>query len=176
MPLKYQLQTLAEVILAEAAYTGESIHPVVAALVVDTFSAELHLIEVVRHAEAEKKILATVRQFWSDFAAGVMPPLDTSRDHDLVKSLYPTDNGGTIDLSFDNALPSLMDERKTLAEQITAAEKRKKQIDTEVKDKIGENSFALIAGGRKLSHKMQSRAGHVVGPSEFRVLREVKVR
>lgn len=175
VPLGYQLQTLTETMLVEAAH-NQKVYPVLAALVVDTFTAELYLIPVERHADAEQKILGTVQKFWIDFDAGRQPLVDPSQDHDTVKSLWPTDNGATIDLSDDNTLPALMDRRKLLSDEISARESLKKQIDTEVKGKLGEASFALIAGGRKLSNKLTKRAGFTVHPTEFRTLREVKMR
>lgn len=175
VPLGYQLQTLSETMLAEKAY-GQKVHPILSALVVDTFSAELYPIPVERHAEAEQKILATVGKFWSDFDAGRQPLVDPSQDHDTIKSLYPSDNGATIDLTADNSLPILMDQRKVLSDEIKAREDRKKEIETTVKSKLGEASFALIAGGRKLSLKVTKRSSYVVQETSYRSLREVKVR
>ena len=176
VPLGYQLQTLSETMLAEAAFAGEEVHPVVAALVVDSFTAELHLIPVARHAEAEMKILATVRQFWAGFDAGTQPAVDPTKDHDVVRKLYPTDNGSTIDLSADNLLPMLIDERKALGEEISAREKRRDAISTEVMEKIGDASFALVAGGRKLSCKVTSVKEALRAGYSFRSIREVKVK
>jgi predicted phage-related endonuclease len=177
VPLNYQLQTLSETMLVEAFHGYKTpVHPVLAALVVDTFSAELHLLPVQRHPEAEQKILATVQKFWSDFEAGRQPAVDPSQDHDTIKALYPRDNGITVDLTADNTLPSLMDQRAALTSEISERELRKKEIETTVKAKLGEASFALIAGGRKVSLKLTKRAGFTVNPTEFRTLREVKSR
>jgi len=176
VPLGYQLQTLSETMLAEAAFTGEEIRPVVAALVIDSFTAELHLIPVARHAEAEQKILASVRQFWAGFDAGLQPAVDPNKDHDVVRKLFSAENGATVDLSSDNMLPALIDERKLLGEEIAAREKRRKAISTEVMFKMGANTFALIAGGRKLSCKETNVAGGYRDGYSFRQIREVKVR
>ena len=176
VPLGYQLQTLSETMLAEAAFAGEEVHPVVAALVVDSFTAELHLIPVARHAEAEQKILATVRKFWADFDAGLQPAVDPDRDHDVVKKLFPGENGATVDLSADNMLTSLLDERKNLGEIVAASEKRRKAINTEIMFKMGANTFALIAGGRKISCKETNVEGGFRDGYSFRQIREVKVK
>ena len=176
VPLGYQLQTLSETMLAEAAFTGEIIHPVLAALVVDTFSAELHLIPVQRHAEAEQKIIATVRQFWADFDAGLQPAVNGEKDHDAVRKLYPADDGTTIDLTGDNSLPALLDERKILGVEIRVREKRRDAIGTEIMGKIAQHSFALIAGGRKLSCKVTNVGEKFVAGYSFRSIRDAKVR
>jgi len=175
VPLHYQLQTLSETMLVEKAY-GQKVYPVLAALVIDTFSAELYLLPVVRHPEAEQKILSTVQNFWKNFDAGHQPAVDPGQDSDVIKALYPSDNGVTIDLSDDNTLPAMMDQRKALTAEISERETRKKEIETAVKSKIGEASFALIAGGRKLSLKTTSRAGYTVQETSYRTLREVKIR
>ena len=176
VPLGYQLQTLSETMLAEAAFTGEVIHPVVAALVVDSFTAELHLIPLTRHADAEQKILTAVRQFWAGFDAGLQPAVDPTKDHDVVRKLYASDNGATIDLSADNMLPALVDERKILGQEITVRERRRDAISTEIMSKIGNATFALIAGGRKLSCKTTTVGEKFVDGYSFRSIREVKVR
>ncbi|SHG87340.1 YqaJ viral recombinase family protein [Bradyrhizobium erythrophlei] len=176
VPLGYQLQTLSETMLAEAAFNGEEIHPVLAALVVDSFTAELHLIPVARHADAEQKILATVRQFWAGFDAGIQPAVDPTKDHDVVRKLFPAENGATLDLSSDNLLPTLIDERKRLGEEITVREKRRDAISTEIMFKLGDSSFALIAGGRKISCKVTNVKEAFRAAYSFRSIREVKVR
>src|SRR5690348_5406223 len=127
VPLGYQLQTLTETMLAEKAY-GQKVHPILAALVVDTFSAELYPIPVQRHPDAEQKILATVGKFWADFDAGRQPLVDPTQDHDTIKALYPIDNGTTIDLTADNSMPILMDRRALLSEEIKVRETQKKEI------------------------------------------------
>jgi YqaJ-like viral recombinase domain len=176
-PLDYQLQTITETMLVEAAYgLKQTIHPVLAALVIGTFDAELHLIPVNRHAAAEQKIMQTVKQFWSDFDAGIQPRVDPTQDHDVVKSLYPTDNGKTIDLTGDNKIPELIDERKRLGMEIKDLDDRKKLIETEIRGKIGEHSYAQIAGDRWLSLTVTERDGYYVNPTSFRTLREVKMK
>ena len=175
VPLGYQLQTLTETMLVEAAYgLKHTIHPVLAALVLGTFDAELYLLPVRRHTDAEQKILQTVRKFWADSDAGLEPVVSQSSDHDVVKALYPTDNGATVDLTGDNEIPGLMDERKILTEEIKERDDRKKLVEAAVKAKIGPASFAMIAGGRKLSLTLTKRDGYMVQPTEFRTLREVR--
>lgn len=175
VPLKYQLQTLTETMLAEKAYQ-QTVHPVLAALVVDTFSARLHLLPVRRHGDAEQKVLATVKKFWADFDAGLQPPVMPDQDHDTVKALYPEDDGETVDLTGDNTLPALLDERKKLGEIETSAKKRREEIGTEILGKVGTASFALIAGGRKISCKTTHVGEAVRAAYSFRSVREVKVK
>ncbi|WP_024516950.1 YqaJ viral recombinase family protein [Bradyrhizobium sp. Tv2a-2] len=175
VPLGYQLQTLAETMLASIAFK-QVIHPYVAAWVIDTFSEDLKMIPLVRHPVAEQKILETVKGFWDLLDAGGVPAIDPTRDHDLVRKLYPVDDGSIIDLSSDNLLPDLFDERKKLGEVISSSEKRRDEISTEIMAKIGAATFALIAGGRKLSLKVTNVKEQQRAAYSFRSLREVKVK
>lgn len=175
VPLGYQLQTLTEAMLAEARFQIE-IYPVLAALVIGDFTAELHVIPVQRHAEAEQKVLVTVRDFWTMIAEGRQPALDPTRDHDVVRKLYATENGETIDLSGDNLIPELMDERLLLGQQIKEREDRREEITTTIMHKIGAATFAVIAGGRKLSAKTTNVKEQVRAAYSFRSLREVSTK
>jgi predicted phage-related endonuclease len=175
VPLGYQLQTLSETMLVEKALGCEAF-PVVAAWVLDTFSEEMFLIPVARHEGAEQRILEAVANFWEMFDANTPPAIDPTKDHDVVKKLYPADGGGTIDLTGDNSIPALWDERKKLGEEYSAIDKRRKSINTEIMAKIGDNSFALIAGGRKISCKTTTVGERFVDAYSYRQLREVKVR
>ena len=69
-PLHYQLQTLAEGMLLRADRS------LVAALVIDTYSADLYLHPVPRHEAAEARVEASALLFWADVAAGRQPPPD----------------------------------------------------------------------------------------------------
>lgn len=175
VPLGYQLQTLSETMLAEKAF-DEIIHPVLAALVIGSYTAELHMIPIDRHAGAEARILSGVDQFWKLVDTGQKPVVDGEKDHDAVRELYGADDGSTIDLTGDNEIPALMDERKQLGEVENSAKKRRDAISTEIMAKMGNASFAMIAGGRKISCKETVvkeafRAGY-----SFRSIREVKVK
>jgi hypothetical protein len=175
VPLGYQLQTLSETMLAEAAF-GETIHPVLAALVIGSFTAELYMIPVERHFGAEERILGAVKQFWEMTDAGQQPAADPDKDHDAVRKLYAVDDGSTVDLTGDNSIPSLMDERKRLGEVENAAKARRDVISTEIMAKMGNASFAVIAGGRKISCKTTTVKEAVRAGYSFRSIREVKVK
>jgi hypothetical protein len=173
VPVGYQLQTLTETMLAEAAY-GQSAHAVVAALVHDTFTVDLHLIDVPRHPDAEAKILARTGAFWADMDAGRQPVVDPEQDQETVKALWPRDNGAEIDLSGDNLLPALVDQRTALGAQIKDAEAVRERIGTEIRGKMREASYARLADGRRLSLLTTNRKGFSVGPTTFRTLRIAK--
>jgi predicted phage-related endonuclease len=168
-PLGYQLQTLTESMLAEA------VHGVIAALIVDEWRWTLRLFDVPRHPGAEAMIRDRVAGFWTNYLdPGIQPPIDASRDDELVKLLYPHDVGTTIDLSGDNEIPELIATRESLKAAIKNAETLCKSADTSIKAKLGENTFGRLADGRLMSWKRQERSGFTVEPTAFRVLRILK--
>jgi hypothetical protein len=165
-PLGYQIQTLTEMMLAESQWGC------IVALVVDTWRWSLHVFPMERHAVAEQTIRDKVATFWRDhLIPGVQPQIDPARDESLVKALHPQDDGREIDLTGDNEMPGLVDELTSARAEASSAEKRAKVAKTSIADKMGPASFARIADGRRVSHKLQRRAGYEVKPTEYRVLK-----
>jgi hypothetical protein len=165
-PLAYRLQTLTETMLAEAS-SG-----VLAVLVVDAFKWVLRLFWVERHPGSEAAIRDKVATFWRDYLdPGVQPPIDGRLDEDLVKRLFPQDDGTEIDLTGDNEMPALVDGLIAARGDKKDAEGREKEAKTIIAAKIGEASFARIADGRRVSNKVQHRAAYEVKPTSFRILK-----
>ena len=168
-PLAYQLQTLTESMLARACWA------VLAVLVHDTFDWQLRLVPVDRHAGAEAIIRERVATFWRDYLdPGVCPPIDPARDDELVKQLFPRDDGSEIDLSGDNRIPELIDELATTKAAIKQIDKQQDAIETEIKAKLGAATYGRMHDGRIISYKTQYRDAYSVAPTAFRVLRVSK--
>lgn len=166
VPMGYQLQTLTEAMLAET--TGG----VLAVLVVDTFKWTLRTFDVDRHAGAEKMIRDKVAAFRRDYLeTGDQPPLEIEKDADLVRRLYPKDDGTTIDLTSNNQLPELLDTREGLKLTIGSAKDELEKIETQIKAMLGEHTFAKVAGGLTVSWKLQHRKAYEVKAAEFRALK-----
>lgn len=164
-PLKFELQTLCEGMLLDAETN------LVAALVVNTYTAELVVHEVPRHAPAERRIRDIVSLFWAGVEQGVRPAPVFSQDADIIEALYPRAEAGCVlDLSGDNMLPVILAERAELKARMKADEARVSAIDTEIKAKLGDAEAADLPGW-KLTWKTQTRAEKLVPASEFRVLR-----
>ncbi|QOZ25328.1 YqaJ viral recombinase family protein [Bradyrhizobium sp. CCBAU 51753] len=168
-PLAYQLQTLTETMLADAA------RGMIVALVVDTFRWDLYAIPLERNAPAEAVIRDRVGAFWRNYLdTGIQPPIDVERDQEVVKLLFPKDNGIEIDLSHDNELPGLVHGLEDARARKKAAEKDEGTAKTAIAGKMGEAAIARLADGRRVSHKTQERAGYEVAPSSYRVMRVLK--
>jgi predicted phage-related endonuclease len=170
-PLGYQLQTLTESMLADADWA------MVAALIVDQWRWTLRLFPVDRHTGAEEMIRGRVAAFWADYLdPGIQPPIDPERDDELVKRLYPRDDGTTIDLSADNLAPVLVRDLAVAKKTIKDATERERAIKTELQAKLGQHTYGRLGDGQTISWKLQQRSGYSVEPSEFRVMRILKGR
>ena len=149
VPLEFQLQTLTETMLFERAFNQVDMQASVAALTIDTYSYGFHFLPVNRHEKAEALIIKKADEFW----AGGEPPVDYKRDYETLARIWPADSGEEIDLTDNNALPALFDERKDLGEVVKAAELRRAEIKTEFLEAMREASIALLADGRRVSLK-----------------------
>jgi predicted phage-related endonuclease len=141
VPLAYELQTLTEAMLADAPWA------MIAVLIVDTFKWELKVFPVERNPGAEAKIRQCVLDFCRDYLdANVQPPIDPTRDADLVKRLFRRDDGTILDLRSDNAMPMFLDEREALKAEIKKKEDRVSELETEIKSKIGDALGFCVQG------------------------------
>lgn len=156
--LAYTLQTLTELLV-----TGRTRG--VLAVMVCSPSYPVHEFAVERHDAAEQRILDAVAAFWCDFDIGQIPV--TVPADDLAAML---DDGTHRDLSGDNAIRSLLEERRDLKATIGTAERRLKDVEYDIKNRIGPASTAWLPGWN-LSFKRQHRKETVIPAGDFRVLR-----
>lgn len=164
-PMPYLLQTLAEGMLLEADRS------LLVALVVDTYSAELAYHPVPRHPEAEAKLLTVTQTFWENVRTGQRPAADFKMDTETVEELFPlSEPEPVLDLTGDNRLGALLETRAHLKGRIVEDERVVKELDTEIKDKLGAAEIALLPGW-KITWKTQTRKEVTIPASSFRVLR-----
>jgi predicted phage-related endonuclease len=130
-PLKFELQTLAEAMLLEAGWA------MVAAIVVDTYTAELVEHAVPRHDGAEARICQMSTAFWSNVATGQPPPPVYSQDAELITALHPKGGGPAVDLSKHNRIAFLCDERLAWQRRKSASEGALEVVDAEIKAILG---------------------------------------
>lgn len=170
VPFWIVLQTLTECLLTDAAFG------VVAAMRVDAFDLYVAILDIPRHPAAEDKIIVAVKQFWDDVANGREPGPDYGRDANLLAVIAPRAvKDKTIDLSGENELPGLLDQRAQLKEQIKAYQKRVDEIDAEFKFKLRDAERAVGLSDWSISFKNQHRNQYTVPESDFRVLRITRI-
>lgn len=164
-PLGYVLQTLAEGMLLDAAQS------LLAALVIDTYSASLELHPVPRHEAAEARVRRIVADFWANVASGRRPVADYARDAETVAALFPQSvPEPALDLSGDNRMAYLLTQRAGHKATMAIYEKEVAAIDTEIKDKLGPHEIATLPGW-KISWKTQARREVIIPASTYRALR-----
>jgi hypothetical protein len=157
-PLWQQIQTLIEMMVTEREWG-------VLACMVMSPSYPVHYFNVPRHEAAERRILDAVAAWWAAFDAGEFPAAAPSAE--IAEML---DDGSHKDLSSDNELPSLLEERQFLKAGVSNAEGRLKQIDADIKARFGTASTAWVPGWN-LSFKAQNRREVLIPAATFRVLR-----
>jgi predicted phage-related endonuclease len=162
------LQTLQEMMLANTSWGA------IAALVMSAYTVDIRLWEFERHAPAEKRIIAAARNFWSDVAAGRQPKADWGRDDEIIKAIYPRDDGSMIDLSSDRRMPELLEAYEQYCAMGKHAEDGLRAVKAEIAARLGPAAAATVTGW-EVTNKTQKRAGYSVGETEFRVLRVKRI-
>ena len=145
----------------------------VSALVTDPWQWPTHIYEFEAHPETHKLLRRRIIEFWDAVDKGRTPEPDYSRDADLIKSLYPQENGLMLDLRGDNRMPELLDQHRTIkARQKLAAEDAKalKTIEAEIKAKIGDASGAY-GKGWEVRAPVTNRKAYQVEATSYRSLR-----
>lgn len=150
-PLWIAIQALVEAKLTGAAWAS------VAAMRVG-HGLDLDIIDVPLHDGLWARLGQEVTAFWRSVESGHPPAADYSRDGDIIAALYPPKHDlPPIDLSTDNRLPDIVAEREELMARTRVDEKRKKEIDAEITEKLAGHSIGVLADGTKILRTMQER-------------------
>ncbi|WP_018261569.1 YqaJ viral recombinase family nuclease [Methylobacterium sp. WSM2598] len=163
VPLAYAIQAITEAHLLGASWAA------VAALVV-SHDIELAILDVPVHPGVVARVREAVAEFWAMVESGDRPDPDWRRDAALAASLHGGD-GSALDLSGDNALPALLDERTELKARIKADEARVAEIDTEIRSKVGLAALAMLPGWKISLRAVETKAYQVAA----RVTRPIRI-
>jgi predicted phage-related endonuclease len=164
-PPSYVVQTMAEGMLLDADRS------ILAALVLDTYSADLEVRDVPRRPDAEALIRQAAVRFWADVDADRPPQPDYSRDRDTLAAMYPPrPELDPLDLSADNHIRELLADRSRLKGEIKAAGEQCDQVDAEIIDKL-KGAPAAVCDGWRISWKEETRAEYTVKASTRCALR-----
>jgi predicted phage-related endonuclease len=158
------LQALLEMMLENVSWGA------IGVLVTGTYSIDCKVFEFTRHPAAEAKLIAAAQRFWEYVDAGRAPPPDYARDDDVIKALFPRDNGVMLDLTGDNRMPELLDRYETLKAMEGHAEKEMRAIKAEIAAKLGDAAGATLPGW-EITNRTQTRKECVMKETTFRVLR-----
>lgn len=156
--------------IVEAKLTGATWACV--ALLVVGHGLDLHVIEIPLHAGIWDRLVQEAAAFWEKVERGNPPAADYARDGDTIADLWPPDAAGEpVDLTGDNRLPGLVDERDEIAARTKADKERRAAIDAEIIEKLAGAPVGRLADGREITRTMQRRAEHTVKASTFAVIR-----
>lgn len=170
-PIGYLLQASQEMMLVPGCTWGA-----VCALVIGDFTFHAHVYAIKRDAPTEARLLESAAKFWEAFDAGDQPVIDFERDGALIALMFPNETPGKIiDLTGNNMIGELLDQRESLKDVLKDAGSRLTAVDNEIKVIMGDAEAALVDGWR-LTHKTQKRKGYVVEDTSFRVLRATKTK
>lgn len=167
LPVGYALQVITEAHLLGAKWAA------VAALVV-SHDVTIEIIEVPIHAGVIETLRRAVAEFWATVAAGNVPEPDWKRDAALAARLQG-DTSQFVDLSTDNALPELLDERDAAKARIKIDDERCKAIDAEIRAKVGFAAGATLPGW-KISLKTQETKAYEVAARVTRPIRITRIK
>jgi predicted phage-related endonuclease len=149
----------------------------VAVLINGEYDWTLRLFEIERNDVLEDRIRFCAAEFFRNYLdPGIMPPFEPQRDEELIKHLFPIDDGTTIDLSQDNRALAAVEELIDTQAALKRVSEIEHILKAELTGKLGEHTYGDLGDGRRLSWKLQHRKGYAVEPADFRVLRIQKVR
>jgi putative phage-type endonuclease len=130
-----------------------------------------HQIIVERDEELIDLLIETEAKFWEQIKAGEPPALDGSNaSSELLKKLYPEENGKIITIPEADAVDDLVAELKQWKSAEKEAREGKKATENQLKAMVGEN-LGAIAGEHYLEFKTTHRGGYEVQPSSYRSLK-----
>jgi predicted phage-related endonuclease len=165
-PKWIELQATVAAMMADAKFAC------VAGLIVDPFNMDCHLFEFPRDPQTEAEIAAEVRKFWREVEEGRDPEPDFSRDSETIRALFPKEQPGkTLDLSGDNHIPDLLDERVSLQREVKNCDARLEEIDAEIKFRMQDAETITGLDGWRVTFKTTDRSGYTVAPKTIRSLR-----
>lgn len=140
----------------------------VAALVVG-HGIDLHVVEIPLKPALVDRIRAEVGAFWSMVENDTPPAPDYGRDGAVLARMFADDNGQEIELSADNILPELLEERAEIKARGKADDARLKEIETEIVAKLGPYERAHVPGWRILRPTVHRKAYQVAANSYRRL-------
>ena len=138
------------------------------------YGLDIHLFEVPIHTGVINRIREATGEFWDRIARNDPYPPDYARDGETIAALYGQDNGREIDLSSDNRVRELLEERETLTVTRKTTKEDLEKINNELKHKLGANVAGYLPGW-EITNKVVNRKGYAVSPTTYRSLRVKRI-
>jgi hypothetical protein len=162
-PLWIILQAIAEAKLVGASWAQVAVLRV-------GFGLDFDLVDVPLHEAAWIRLVTAVENFWHLVDTSTPPPVDYGRDGRLLASLYPADDGTTIDLTGDNELIDALIARAEIKSRQRQLEADCSRHDALIRAKAGDAQVVLV-GPYKVTLKTTRVAAHTVDAYTYRQIR-----
>jgi predicted phage-related endonuclease len=130
--------------------------------------------DIERNNEFLDEVYPALEDFWRCVVDKTPPPVESHRDLEVVKRLYPAASGETVVL--DNEMIELAGMWENSKSQSKEIERWQKETEAKLRAAIGDATWGALPDGTFLSLKTTKRKGYVVDDTEFRVLRRMKVK
>ena len=131
-------------VMHQLAVTGKQAADV--AVLLGGQTLEIHRIE--RDEQMIARLIELERQFWHYVETDTPPPADGSASAEMaLRSLYPEDNGQTLDLSNHAGLTAAYIELKVVRQSIAEKETREAQLKQMLQQAMGDASRAEFSHG-----------------------------
>lgn len=117
-------------------------------------------------------MLDEVGTFWDEHVERDIPPPALQDDASVLRRMFKREVTGTV-VKLSDLHGELWAERRELLAQKREIEKRADEIAATIQQAMGDCEWAELPGGGALRWRVEPRKGHVVAPSEPRVLREM---
>lgn len=148
----------------ERELTGASYAMVVPLIV--GYKVEVHEIEIPLEPTLIARIEAEVREFWQRVENQRPPDVTSSRDAVVLATLY-TDIGGSVDLSADNELTTIVDQDAELREVMAVYAERRKIYKARMLAAMGDAGIGWLADGRCIIRKRVNVKGYTVDAKSY---------
>jgi len=130
----------------------------------------LWLWEIKLHPELMVEARRRVAEFWQRVAENRPYDPDYARDGEMLAALRGAPNDTEIDLTQNNRIVGLLEQRDALKASEKAgadAAKQRKPIDAEIYDLMGAHARARLPDGRVAYHSVIQRSGYEVQASHY---------
>lgn len=125
-----------------------------------------------RNDDFLEAVYPELEDFWKCVVDKTPPPVESHRDLEVFKRLYPADSGETVVIDDAGMVDDWIEAKATAKE----AEKAAKKYEAHIRAAIGDATWGALPDGTFLALKTVSVKGYekVVEPYEYRTLKRVK--
>lgn len=132
--------------------------------------------DIDRNDDFLQTVYPELENFWRCVVDKVPPPVESHRDLEVVKRLYPADSGETVVLDIHEM--GLVNDWQARKKEAKEKETRAKELEAHLRAAIGNATWGALPDGTFLSLKTTKRKAYTreIEAGEYRTLRRTKVK